>query len=125
MYAANRATSAYRSVDLNSAPKHEILRRLFERFLQDLDQGRIAIKAKDIVGKSKALDHALAIVNELQASLDHTASPEMSANLDNLYRFVTERIYAASAKLDTKPLDEAMKVMTEIAGAFREAMTRR
>jgi flagellar protein FliS len=125
MYAANRATNAYRSVDLNSAPKHDILRRLFERFLQDLEQGKIAIKAKDIAAKGKALDHAVAIVNELQASLDHAASPEMSANLDQLYRFVTDRIFTASVKLDTKPLDEAAKVMTEISTAFREAMTRR
>jgi flagellar protein FliS len=124
MYAANRATNAYRSVDLNSAPKHEIMHRLFDRFLQDLEQGRIAIKAKDIAGKSKVLDHAIAIVNELQASLDHAAAPEMSANLDNLYRFVMDRIYQASLKLDAKPLDDATKVMKEIAGAFREAHAR-
>jgi flagellar secretion chaperone FliS len=125
MYAAARASNAYRQVDLNSAPKHEILSRLFERFLQDLDAGRKAIAAKDIVAKSKALDHALAIVNEFQASLDHAASPELCANLDRLYRFVTERITVASTKLDSKPLDEAGKVMSTLAASFREAMQKR
>lgn len=125
MYAAQRASAAYRAVDLNSAPKHEIMRRLYERFFQDIIEARQAMAAKDIVRKGKAVDHAVAIVNELTASLDHSAAPEMCANLERLYRFVCERIYVASATLDPTPLDEATSVMTELAAAFREATTRR
>ncbi len=122
---AHRATNAYKAVDLNSAPKQEILCRLFDRFQADLDLAQRAIAAKNIFDKGKYIDHALRIVLELEAALDHEKAPEMCANLANLYAFVTERLYAASMKLDTKPLLEATKVMTEIGAAFREAAGKR
>lgn len=116
-----RASAAYRAVDLNSAPKHEVLFRLFDRFQHDLVVARTAIVGKDIVGKNGAVDHALRIVNELEASLDHTSSPELCANLERLYKFVTDQIYQASMKLDIKPLEAASKIMSDLATSFRGA----
>ena len=122
---AQRASNAYKAVDLNSAPKQDILRRLYERFLQDIEQGRVAIMTRDIVAKGKVLDHALRIVNELEASLDHASAPELCGNLERLYRYVTEQIHVASTKLDPKPLVEVTKLMSELAASFREASIRR
>lgn len=120
-----RAANAYRRVDLDSAPKQDVVGRLFERFLADLAVAKTAIDARDITGKAKAIDHALRIVFELEASLDHDVSPELCANLQALYRFVAERIYHANVKLDAKALDEASKVMAELAGGFRQAQSPR
>ena len=119
-----RAANAYRRVDLDSAPKQDILSRLFERFLSDLDAARAAMAKRDVVRKAAAIDHALQIVTELEASLDHNAAPELCKNLQALYGFVAEQLYAASAKLDPKLLDAATKVMSELATSFREAQPR-
>lgn len=119
MYA--RAALAYRDVDLESAPKPELVPRLFGRFLDDLTRGRTAIAARDIAAKATALDHAVRIVIELRAALDHGAAPELCANLDALYQFVLDQIYAASATLTVAPLDHAAAVMTELRDAFVEA----
>lgn len=119
MYA--RAATAYRQVDLSSAPKSEILIRLFARCLDDIAAARTAIAAKDIAGKSRALDHASRIVMELRAALDHKAAPELAANLDALYRFVHDQFSAANLQLSPAPLDAATRVMTELADAFSTA----
>jgi len=116
-----RASATYRAVDLNSAPKHEIMFRLFDRFQHDLVVARTAIVGKDIVAKNAAVDHALRIVTELEASLDHAQSPELCANLERLYRFVTDQIYQASMKLDIKPLESASTIMSDLATSFRGA----
>lgn len=116
-----RAANAYRRVDLESAPKPDVVVRLFERFLADLDATRAAMAKKDVLGKAAATDHALRIVGELEASLDHAAAPELCANLQALYRFAAERVATASVAFDPRPLDDAARVMTEIANAFREA----
>lgn len=116
-----RAANAYRRVDLDSAPKQDVVGRLFERFLADLAVAKTAIAARDIAGKAKAIDHALRIVFELEASLDHEVAPELAANLQALYRFVADRVYHANIKLDPKALDDASKIMTELATSFREA----
>lgn len=116
-----RAANAYRRVDLESAPKQDVVVRLFERFLADVAAARTAMAKKDVLGKAAAIDHALRIVGELEAALDHAAAPELCGNLLALYRFVAERLYAASAKLDPALLDDPIRIMTELASGFREA----
>lgn len=119
MYA--RAALVYRDVDLESAPKADVVTRLFGRFLDDLDRGKAAIVARDIEAKAAALDHAVRIVVELRASLDHEAAPELCANLDALYQFVLDQVYAASSSLTVAPLGHAAGVMTRLRDAFVEA----
>ncbi|HVV85925.1 MAG TPA: flagellar export chaperone FliS [Kofleriaceae bacterium] len=122
MYA--RAALAYRDVDLDSADKPDVVTRLFGRFLDDLTRGRTAIMARDIAAKAAALDHAIRIVCELRASLDHPTAPELCANLDALYQFVLDQIYVASSSLDVAPLGHAASVMTQLRDAFVEARSR-
>jgi flagellar secretion chaperone FliS len=119
-----RAANAYRRVDLESAPKTQILERLFDRFLIDVATARTAIETRDIPAKAAALDHALLIVVELKASLDVNAAPELCANLAALYDFVTDQLVAASVQLTVPPLDQVTRVMTEIGDAFRAAHAR-
>ena len=116
-----RAANAYRRVDLESAPKTQILERLFDRCVKDIADAREAIAAKDIQKKAAALDHALRIVVELKASLDVASAPELCANLAALYAFVTARLVDANVTLSPKSLDDAVKVMGQLDGAFREA----
>ncbi|TMQ09143.1 MAG: flagellar export chaperone FliS [Deltaproteobacteria bacterium] len=118
-----RAANAYRRVDLESAPKTQIVERLFDRCVADIAAARAAIEARDIARKAAALDHALQIVVELKASLDVPAAPELCANLAALYDFVTERLIEANAQLALPPLDQATRIMRELGAAFRTAHT--
>jgi flagellar protein FliS len=120
MYSRSAAT-AYRRVDLESAPKYQIVDRLYERFARDVEQARNAILEKDILGKAKALDHALCIAVELKAALDHEAAPALCANLEALYDFVINQISVCNSTLKVRPLDQAAKIMAELALAFHEA----
>lgn len=120
-----RAANAYRRVDLESAPKQDVLGRLFERFAADVTAARTAIAAKDIAGKAAALDHALRIVGELEASLDHNAAPALCTQLQALYRFVADELTKVNRSLDPKGLDAPVKIMNDLAAAFRDAQARR
>jgi flagellar protein FliS len=119
-----RAANAYRRVDLESAPKTQILERLFDRCLSDIAMARDALAVKDIKKKAAMIDHALQIVVELKASLDATAAPVLCANLSALYDFVTDRLIDANITLQTKPLDQATRIMAELGEAFRGAHAR-
>ena len=116
-----RAANAYRRVDLESAPKTQILERLFDRCLADIAAARKAIEDRDVKTKAQMLDHALQIVVELKASLDPTAAPVLCENLAALYDFVTDRLVTASVTLTLPPLDQATRVMRELGEAFRAA----
>ena len=116
-----RAANAYRTVDLESAPKHQIVDRLFDRFAQDLVAAKMALVNKDIHTKAKTLDHATCIVVELKAALDHGQAPELCANLESLYDFVIARLADTNMTLAPGPLDQAARIMAELATAFRQA----
>lgn len=120
---SQRAAKLYRDVDLDSAPKGQILERLLSRLHLDLTVGRQAITDRKIEAKAAALGHAQAILVELKAALDHGQAPEMCANLARLYDFVNERINTAGTTLKTAPLDDAAQVIATIGDAFREART--
>ena len=119
-----RAVNAYRRVDLESAPKSQIVDRLFERFARDVDDTRAALAKRDIKGKAASIDHAAAIVAELRAALDHSIAPELCANMDALYGLVSIRLSECNLSLDPKPLDQAAGIMNELGSAMREAAAR-
>lgn len=116
-----RAANAYRRVDLESAPKTQIVERLFDRCVRDIADARAAIEARDIQRKATAIDHALQIVVELKASLDVAAAPDLCANLAALYDFVADKLIESNTALALPPLDQATRVMTELGDAFRSA----
>ena len=114
------AARAYKKVDLESAPKSDILDRLFARFDQDVEKAATSLASKNIQDKAAALDHALQIVIELRAALDHGAAPELCANLAALYDYVTEQITATNLSLDATPLTSARQVMADLRDAFSQ-----
>jgi flagellar protein FliS len=115
------AANAYRRVDLESAPKTQILDQLFARLLADLDAGKAAIAERDIKRKHAALDHAMQIVTELRAALDVAAAPELCGHLAALYDFAMNRIGQAGARLDGRFLDEVIQVICPLREAFAQA----
>ena len=118
---SRHAANAYRRVDLESAPKYQIVDRLYERFARDVEEARNALLAKDIKAKAKALDHALRIAVELKVALDHEAAPALCANLEALYDVVIKQPSECNSTLKVRPLDQAAKIMAELAIAFHEA----
>jgi flagellar protein FliS len=117
----NAAAKAYKRVDLESAPKTQIVERLFDRFARDVEDVRAALVAKDIEKKARALSHANQIVLQLRMALDFAAAPKMCANLEALYNFVVLQLTECNIKRTTKPLDNAAKVMAGLGDAFKAA----
>ncbi len=120
----NRAANRYRNVSLQSASPAQMLGEVFHRLIADLHEGARCIEGKNVVGKAKALGHAIDLVGALASSLDHDAAPELCENLERLYGFVQDRVLAASAKLDVAPLREAERVLVQLRDAFTEAAAR-
>jgi flagellar secretion chaperone FliS len=120
----NRAANRYRNVSLQSASPQQLLGEVFHRLLADVNEGVRCIMARDLLGKSKALGHAIDLVGALVSSLDHESAPELCANLERLYDYVQDRLMMASAKLDVAPLRQAEKVLVDLRDAFAEAAAR-
>jgi flagellar protein FliS len=122
MYA--RAIRSYQKVHLESASPARLLDELYERLLRDLAQAADAIRARAPAKKGELLGHALAIVGELRAALDHRPAPDLTAQLDALYNFMTARITRANVHWDGAALAEVAPLVVTLRDAFREAAVR-
>ncbi len=97
---------------------------MFHRALEECERAKGFIRENDMPGKGKAIDLAMRIVCELEASLDHDKAPDLASNLAKLYGFVQTSLQRASLELKEQPIDQAVKVLLLLRGAFAEAATK-
>ena len=116
-----RALRAYKTVSVESASPAKVLDELLGRLLRDTREARDAIVASDILGRAKAVDHALAIVGELAAAVDHDAAPELGDNLTRLWDFVGTQLSLATVNNDAAPLAEVEHIVETLRTSFAEA----
>ena len=117
------ALNKYRSTRTTTVSPLQVLLQLYDGALRYLRAGADAIDARDPAARGVALSKAHAIVSELQATLDDSQAPELCAQLHSLYDFILGQITTANAKRQTKPIDDAMKVLVELRSAWNELAT--
>ncbi len=113
-----RAIRSYRIVSVESAPPRQLLEELLRRAIADCERARERILAGDDRGKGEQIGHAIAIVGELIAALDHGAAPELAARLAALYDFVIARLGHANVTRDPVAAGQAAGVLRTLAAGF-------
>ena len=77
-------------------------------------QARDAVQRRDIAARREAVSRVIAIVSQLQSTLDVERGGEVAASLDRLYSFILDRLLSASFKQDPAPLDDVLRVLTTL-----------
>jgi flagellar protein FliS len=106
-----RARDAYRHTELQSRTPLELVAMLYDGAIRFTAQARDAVERRDIPARREAVSRAMAIISELQSTLDVERGGEIAASLDRLYSFVLDRLLSASFKQDPAPLDEILNVL--------------
>jgi flagellar protein FliS len=65
----------------------------------------------------------IAIIGELQCSLDHGAGGEIAANLARLYHYMRERLTNANSEQSDAPLAEVSRLLESLGDAWRTINT--
>jgi len=124
MYAKS-GTQAYAQVGVESAvlsaSPHQLVVMLFDGALSAMKKAAIVIEQGDIPGKGNALSKAINIItNGLRAGLNHEVGGEISANLDNLYEYMTRRLLQANLNNDVEAIAEVEGLLNNIADAWKQ-----
>jgi flagellar protein FliS len=98
----------------------QIMKMLFDEFLERVSSAREYIQQKNLNKKSEAISGASRIVTGLQGALNIEKGGELANNLNELYNYVTRRLFEANAHNDLAALKEIHDLMQEI----RDACTR-
>ncbi|UYG02072.1 flagellar export chaperone FliS [Halomonas sp. LR3S48] len=123
--AYGRGAGAYARVGVESAvmsaSPHQLIVMLFDGAQSAIRAARIHMQAGNSLEKGKAITKALDIVNNgLMAALDIEKGGEIAERLGSLYDYIGRLLLAANLHSDQESLDQAEKLLDDIASAWRE-----
>jgi flagellar protein FliS len=87
---------------------------LYDHAIASATIARDATARRDIRARKDAMSKTLAIVSELQNTLDMENGGEVARNLDRLYSYVNATLMDACFHHDPKRVDEAIRVLTTL-----------
>ena len=110
--------AAYLESRILSADPVELVCILYEHAILAVEDARDCIGRGDIASRSKAISKAIAIIGELESSLDHKAGGEVARNLARLYQYIRIRLLVANRNQEAKPLIEVERLLKTVADAW-------
>jgi len=123
MRAYSRAAQSYGSVQVvtgvATADNVQLIQMLFDGLSESLASAKGHIMNNAIEEKSKAISRAGRIVVGLQGALDFERGGELAQNLNELYAYVTRRLFHVNAYNDLTVLEEVQSLIKDIAEAWK------
>jgi flagellar secretion chaperone FliS len=117
---AHQASSAYRQVEAQTRTPIELVVMLYDGALRFISQARDAVERRNIPARREALSRALAILTELQGTLNKEEGGEIAQSLSALYVYINGRLVEAAARQQTAPLDEASHLLSMLRSAWAD-----
>lgn len=122
-----RALASYGDVKVTTgvsgADNVQLIQMLFDGLIESLSTARGHMERGAISEKSQSLSRAGRIVVGLQGALDFEKGGDIARNLNDLYSYVTRRLFHVNANNDLEALQEVHNLMNEIRGAWLQVPT--
>ena len=110
----------YRQVDIGTASPLMLVVKLYEGAIRHANRAQMYLEEGRIGERAHALGKALAIVGELQSSLDLDRGGEVGSHLDELYDYVGDRLLDANQHGRSESIGEAVDVLSTLLSGWKE-----
>lgn len=121
MYAMSvRGAAAYKQTSVQSSSPLQLVVLLYDGAIRHLTAAREAMGRRDMVARRDGLSRAMAIVAELQSTLNLKEGGDVAKSLDNLYVYILELIVQANLRNDPRPLEEAERLLAPLRDAWAQ-----
>jgi len=94
---------------------------LYQGALDATRQAEIAVHARDIPGRTKAINKAISILTELLVSLDVERGGEIGLSLKRLYDYMQVQLLNAHVRQAAEPIVEVSNLLTTLLEGWRGA----
>ena len=115
-----RAAAQYQKTEVQCGTPLELVVKLYDGAIANVAKARDAMARGDLVAKRDGISRALAIIAELQSSLDVKQGGQIASSLDSLYIYVTGRLVESNVKKDPRALDEVHKLLLPLRDAWQQ-----
>jgi flagellar protein FliS len=112
------AQQAYRDSSVLTAPPERLVVMLYDGANRFLFQAAHAMRSGDIALMNNRMQRAEAIITELRQTLNHDDGGEIAGRLEAIYAFCQRHLLEARCRLDPKPIDEVVRLLTELRDAW-------
>jgi flagellar protein FliS len=119
--AALNAQACYQNNQVSTAGRGQLLLMAYDGMLRFLTEAKRAMLEGDLEAQGTNIAKTQALVLELLCTLDHQAYPLLADNLDQLYRYMYDRLTWANVHDDTVALAEVVRHLHELREAWAEA----
>lgn len=110
----------YQQQMVTTMTQGDMLLKLYDETLKQIDIARVAIGEKRIKDMDKAIDKAEQIVRYLRSMLDFRYP--VSNQLSQLYDFFNTQLVMANVKKDVQPLDDIQPLIRELRDTFDQCV---
>jgi flagellar protein FliS len=117
------AANQYLRTQVKSSQPLELVVMMYDAALRFTATAREAMIKGDIPTRRTAISKAMAIINELQSSLDMQQGGPIAEELDRLYTWITTCLLDAVSRKDHRPIDDARKVIETLRSAWQTIAT--
>ncbi len=118
--AINNPYGLYKQNNVMTASPQELTLMLYNGALKFIGLSKIYIEKKEVQNANSSLMRAQDIIQELNIVLN--MDYEVSAGLRSLYTYILELLVDANIHKDTKYLDQAAELVTELRDTWKEAI---
>ena len=118
--AAARAAASYQRAAVESETPLALVVMLYDGAIASVTRARDGAARNDLKTRRDGLSQAMAIVNQLQSSLDMSAGGDLSQSLDSLYTFLVSRMVEANTKKDANALDEVHRLLCTLREGWQQ-----
>lgn len=117
-----KAAKVYLTTQVSTASNGDLLLMLYDTAIKHLRQAMDKMRAGDVAGKGTYISKAIAIVSELQESLNKERGGDISKNLFQLYFFCNTRLLKANLKMDPAMVEEVIGILAGLRQAFAQIL---
>ncbi len=112
-------TSAYKESAVLTAPPEQLVLMLYDGIHRFLFQGTVAMRGGDYALSNTKLQRAEAIIDELIATLDHSAG-EISDRLNAIYLYSRRTLSEARIEKSTEKIEHVQGLIRELRDAWAQ-----
>ena len=120
MLHAGRATQHYMQTQVRSSSPLELVVMLYDGLLRNTGAAIDAMARRDIRARRDAISKSLAIISELQSTLNMDQGGDIATQLDRLYTWMTDALIDATVKQDPAPLHDVRRVLETLRDGWQQ-----
>ena len=101
---------AYRRTQVQSRTPLELVVMLYDGALKFLAMAREGIDRRDMRARREGLERTLAIIGDLQSTLNFEQGGDIAVELNRLYSYANLRLLEAAMRNDAERVDEVRRI---------------